>query len=53
MTPSILDKLADQGVVVQHPGETKGDKWGPASSEDLLAIMGGRVDSPPRGYYRR
>lgn len=42
MTPSIPGQAGRSGsVVVQHPGETKeSDKWGPASSEDLLAIIG-------------
>lgn len=42
MTPSIPGQAGRSGsVVVQHLAKTKeSDKWGPASSEDLLAIIG-------------
>lgn len=42
MTPSIPDKLTDREVsLFSILAKTKeSDKWGPASSEDLLAIIG-------------
>lgn len=42
MTPSMRDKLADREVsLFSILAKTKeSDKWGPASSEDLLAIIG-------------